>query len=113
MLYFELKQQVSALLYYVTDFGYVRKKLDPLFLKVTSSHLFNWPYLKTDNTDCLHGMMVNLCCQKMTLANMWCDVEKTEHHLNSLAKNMRSNGQPFKYRILCRYTGHLIPVPKG
>jgi hypothetical protein len=43
----------------------------------------------------------------MTLANVGLDVEQTKHHLNSLAESMQSNGQPFKYQILCRvgYTG--------
>jgi hypothetical protein len=38
--------------------------------------------------------------------------EETICPLQSSAKNMQSNGQPFKSCVFAEYTGHLILVPK-
>jgi hypothetical protein len=47
------------------------------------------------------GQNLSLWHQKTTLVNVQGDAEKTECHLTSLAKNMQSNGQPFKSLVFC------------
>jgi hypothetical protein len=44
---------------------------------------------------------------------MQCDVERTEHHQKSSAKNMQSNEWPFKSQTFCRVCWTLNSGAKG
>jgi hypothetical protein len=51
---------------------------------------------------------LTLKCQKLTTFNMQSDSNKTEWSLQSSAKKIQSNGQPFNSRSFAEYIGHLI-----
>jgi hypothetical protein len=54
----------------------------------------------------LHG-------RKTTSVDAQCDGKKTKQNQQSWAKNMQSNGQPFKSQVFCRAHWALNPSAKG